>query len=290
MKAFSDDIEALVSVVALLTDPSGVLIEANAGGLHLLRESGIVADDSAPVGSHLSDFFLQPPFAELANLPPVGVGPVHQGLITLGSQMGMSRTLLGRVWRHPDGLRLLAEHDVSELERIQRSLVDVSMAAATTSVETGQSNLRLRQREVQIIAATLTDPLTGVGNRRRLDQALSQEIDRARRTGQPLSAFMADLDFFKRVNDQYGHAAGDAVLVHFAAVMREQLRSIDVITRQGGTGNCQFRRGRIAPERRRHRSPRHLHCKGTLLAANRGLPAQPVLDPGEPRPRAGLRR
>jgi diguanylate cyclase (GGDEF)-like protein len=78
------------------------------------------------------------------------------------------------------------------------------------------------------------DALTGLANRRVFDQTLAHEFRRARRTGTPLCLAMIDIDHFKRINDNYSHAAGDAVLVAVARVMREQCREMDVPSRWGG--------------------------------------------------------
>ncbi|MHB0986618.1 MAG: GGDEF domain-containing protein [Sulfuricella sp.] len=80
----------------------------------------------------------------------------------------------------------------------------------------------------------LTDPLTGVHNRRYFDQRLQEEVSRAQRQGFPLSCLFLDVDHFKRVNDQYGHQTGDSVLHEVAWRIRDQLRSIDVLGRYGG--------------------------------------------------------
>jgi len=80
----------------------------------------------------------------------------------------------------------------------------------------------------------MTDQLTGVGNRHRLEQVLALEVERAVRSGAPLAGFMADLDHFKRVNDEFGHQTGDDVLAAFGQLLREQTRATDVLTRFGG--------------------------------------------------------
>jgi diguanylate cyclase (GGDEF)-like protein len=79
-----------------------------------------------------------------------------------------------------------------------------------------------------------TDYLTGIANLRRFSEAGKQEIQRARRYGRPLAVLMLDLDHFKQVNDTYGHAVGDGVLVSIAATFRSVLRDIDVYGRLGG--------------------------------------------------------
>ncbi len=81
--------------------------------------------------------------------------------------------------------------------------------------------------------ATL-DALTGFYNRRQLDERIKQETAEAKRNHTPLCAIMTDIDFFKKVNDTYGHAAGDVVLKNVAKIMRSQLREYDIAGRYGG--------------------------------------------------------
>ncbi|MDX6467384.1 MAG: hypothetical protein QOI27_2424 [Gaiellaceae bacterium] len=80
----------------------------------------------------------------------------------------------------------------------------------------------------------LVDGLTGVANRRHCEEALTSEIARADRLGTPLTLVLADLDDFKAINDEHGHAAGDEVLREFAAVLRATLRDSDLAGRWGG--------------------------------------------------------
>jgi len=80
----------------------------------------------------------------------------------------------------------------------------------------------------------LTDALTGVNNRRFFDQRLSEEVARAVRSGEPMACLFMDVDHFKRVNDQHGHQVGDLVLREVAGLIREQLRTTDVLGRYGG--------------------------------------------------------
>jgi len=80
----------------------------------------------------------------------------------------------------------------------------------------------------------LTDTLTAVNNRRFFDQRLNEELERAVRDGIQLTCLLLDVDFFKRVNDSYGHQAGDQVLREVAALIRAQLRGSDVLSRYGG--------------------------------------------------------
>ena len=79
-----------------------------------------------------------------------------------------------------------------------------------------------------------TDPLTGLYNRREYDMLFQHEIERAKRMNTPLSVGIIDLDHFKKINDTYGHSAGDEVLKQTAVLFRENLRSMDIIGRWGG--------------------------------------------------------
>jgi diguanylate cyclase (GGDEF)-like protein len=82
--------------------------------------------------------------------------------------------------------------------------------------------------------ASLKDMLTGVNNRRFFDQRLDEEINRVMRSGERLSCLFLDIDHFKRINDTYGHQAGDMALVAVAHCIRTQLRNNDVLARYGG--------------------------------------------------------
>jgi diguanylate cyclase (GGDEF)-like protein len=94
-----------------------------------------------------------------------------------------------------------------------------------------RENRRLFE-EVQRLA--MTDALTGLFNRRKLDEALELELERVRRYGRSLSTIMIDLDNLKHINDAYGHAAGDQVLKQVADVIQSQVRRIDTPVRYGG--------------------------------------------------------
>lgn len=82
------------------------------------------------------------------------------------------------------------------------------------------------------------DPLTGLLNRRRLMQVLREQKQALLRHGEPWSLLLLDLDHFKRVNDEHGHAAGDHVLVTVAALLKAQARELDQVARMGGEEFC----------------------------------------------------
>jgi len=85
-----------------------------------------------------------------------------------------------------------------------------------------------------IYRMTIVDGLTGVNNKRHLMETLEREIPRARRHQRPLTLLMFDLDHFKRINDTFGHLAGDYTLKEFATIVKNRLRPDDTIARYGG--------------------------------------------------------
>ncbi|PLZ03244.1 diguanylate cyclase [Burkholderia sp. WAC0059] len=92
-----------------------------------------------------------------------------------------------------------------------------------------------QQAQAELARLATTDPLTGLANRRTLDQRLEQEWGRARRTGGFMSILFIDIDRFKLFNDAYGHAAGDEVLVSVAkCIASSARRAVDVTARYGG--------------------------------------------------------
>ncbi|MBI5782189.1 MAG: sensor domain-containing diguanylate cyclase [Gammaproteobacteria bacterium] len=80
----------------------------------------------------------------------------------------------------------------------------------------------------------LTDPLTGISNRRFFARRLAEEVERWARQSGPLVCMLVDVDFFKQVNDQYGHQVGDRVLRQIASLLGQDLRGSDVLARYGG--------------------------------------------------------
>jgi diguanylate cyclase (GGDEF)-like protein len=81
---------------------------------------------------------------------------------------------------------------------------------------------------------SITDPLTGLLNRRYIEERLAEEVNRADRSGDPMSFMMIDVDEFKSYNDRYGHPAGDEALKIVGQILRENLRGADVAARYGG--------------------------------------------------------
>jgi diguanylate cyclase (GGDEF)-like protein/PAS domain S-box-containing protein len=97
-----------------------------------------------------------------------------------------------------------------------------------------QSNLELERARAELERLSREDPLTGLANRREFDARVELELRRSQRHDVPISFAMLDLDFFKRVNDRWGHALGDEVLRRIGGILRQQCRGVDIVARHGG--------------------------------------------------------
>ena len=106
-----------------------------------------------------------------------------------------------------------------------------TIQAVTEQLSLALANLRLQET---LRMQSLRDQLTGLFNRRYLDEALTREIARARRHGQPLTVAMLDIDHFKRFNDTFGHQGGDALLAAFGELLGGHARTEDIACRYGG--------------------------------------------------------
>lgn len=106
-------------------------------------------------------------------------------------------------------------------------------------LEQANSKLQSQLQEIRALQAKLTelavrDTLTGLHNRRYVEETLPRELARAKREGYPLALILVDLDHFKRINDTYGHPTGDAVLKAVGRVLRQGARESDIVCRFGG--------------------------------------------------------
>ncbi|MEO8293117.1 MAG: diguanylate cyclase [Actinomycetota bacterium] len=108
----------------------------------------------------------------------------------------------------------------------------IARVRAAVRVKALQDELRVRNAELELLAGT--DALTGLWNRRHMQDELQTAVSAAGRHGHPLSVFMVDIDHFKVVNDEHGHPAGDIVLHWVADRIRRAVRTEDVAGRWGG--------------------------------------------------------
>jgi diguanylate cyclase (GGDEF)-like protein len=108
------------------------------------------------------------------------------------------------------------------------------LARAKALLRTKQAHDRIRKLQITLEQMVVSDPLTGLHNRRYLMDRLQQEMQRSDRHGEPLALAMIDLDAFKPINDQFGHVLGDKVLRAVGSAISKSVRVSDIAARYGG--------------------------------------------------------
>lgn len=122
--------------------------------------------------------------------------------------------------------------------KAQRSLADLNMGLENIVLERTQDlddkNKKLEEASVRLQEVANTDPLTGLGNRRAAMKDINAYLQRFQRTGKPFSLALLDVDFFKKINDTFGHSIGDDVLCALAISIKQTIRPSDRVYRWGG--------------------------------------------------------
>ena len=134
-----------------------------------------------------------------------------------------------------DEARLLRGLDMGVNDYIKRPVErNELLARLRTQIKRKRYSDFLRNRLAESVELAITDPLTGLHNRRYMQAHLSGLVSQSIDGNTPLSLLIADIDHFKQINDTYGHDVGDAVLAEFANRFRENTRTIDLVCRYGG--------------------------------------------------------
>jgi diguanylate cyclase (GGDEF)-like protein/PAS domain S-box-containing protein len=135
--------------------------------------------------------------------------------------------------RHFWSIKIPMKNESGEVDKIINLSTDVTeLANLRHQLQEKLKIESLMRKEKEKIA--ITDPLTGLYNRLKINESIQHEIARARRYRHKLCIILIDIDFFKQVNDQYGHLIGDDILVAFASIIRKHTRKADRVGRWGG--------------------------------------------------------
>lgn len=152
---------------------------------------------------------------------------VARGVRRLAEAYRQSYRAQERLLRMSDRMQLDLQQANQQLAKQAESLHKLNQALSDEAV-------KRRQLTEQLETLAMTDELTGLAARRRIIDIGTREANRSNRHDTAVCLMMLDIDHFKEVNDSYGHAAGDAVLIEFARIITTLLRSIDDIGRMGG--------------------------------------------------------
>jgi diguanylate cyclase (GGDEF)-like protein len=125
------------------------------------------------------------------------------------------------------GPEMITDSNVNLVSAVVYMVIALTFHATLIGLVVGRILIDLRYRSRH-------DGLTGLLNRRAMEETLPGQMQRSRRTGEPFTVLMLDLDHFKTINDRHGHAAGDRALKHTAAALKAELREVDAVGRFGG--------------------------------------------------------
>src|SRR5579863_5926140 len=156
---------------------------------------------------------------------------IHKLTANVDSDVGRHAT---RVAEISGGLSSDQQLSVTAAEDAAAQLLEANRLLQQDLASAKQELQAQRQQLDSYMVEALTDPLTGLANRRKFDQEMARRFAQWTGTGSPLSLVLVDVDNFKRVNDQHGHVAGDAVLQQVAQVLLESVRANDLVARYGG--------------------------------------------------------
>jgi len=166
-------------------------------------------------------------FGDRVNAEVQGIEDSVQEAQDLDTLKSSIRTRIDAIQSHMDAYRKM------ETEREERSASEIKELSA--QLDTFQSEVSTLHRKLeQAREAAIQDALTGLPNRMAYDERIQEEIERARRYQRPLSLAIIDVDFFKKINDKFGHPAGDKVLKILAEVFKKRTRDSDFVARMGG--------------------------------------------------------
>lgn len=176
---------------------------------------------------------VNPAFTEMFGVVPRAVvgSLVHEALADWGAlniEAECLLTMQASGHRAVTRVLLTSQHHLRYLDIQIRPLKEGVVVSLTDATDLHEAQKRLRH-------LATTDALTGLANRREFDDQMRLEVQRARRSGEPLTLVMADIDAFKAYNDHCGHAAGDDCLRQFALILKSVFaRELDVVARYGG--------------------------------------------------------
>ena len=134
-----------------------------------------------------------------------------------------------------DDVRLMRALDMGVNDYLHRPIDKMELQArVNTQIKRKRYTDRLRNNVTRSMELAVTDPLTGLYNRRHMDSQLNIHVNNAASRGKPVSVLLIDVDFFKPINDTHGHDVGDRVLQELALRLKGQVRAIDLCCRLGG--------------------------------------------------------
>jgi two-component system, cell cycle response regulator len=222
-------IDQVSNLCAVLFDQQLIIVDCNRAF------KKIVGTGDGPVGRKFDSYLL----AEDRNLK---IAPPKDGFqelrFTLTGEIQGQSNMVGYLARTEGGYLLFCEKAWITEDQIFEEISKINNQLANMTRELNKKNIALEKANATINKLLRSDALTGIANRLYFQEYYQKIHAYAVRHHSPLSLVMADIDHFKKVNDQHGHQVGDQVLVQFAKLLRENCREEDLPVRYGGEEFC----------------------------------------------------
>ncbi|MFP4225762.1 MAG: diguanylate cyclase [Desulfobacterales bacterium] len=211
-------------IIFLVLDDGGTILRMNRFAEKILGADPVGSTFKNLIGDFHSDFDLDAAIKR----------PGQPHILSIQMPAGMAQSYYFCFFSGESEILAFGHLDVEELEQLSNELVAANQELNNLMRELNAKNRALRQANERIVELTRADALTGLANRRYFDERIEEMVSLANRKSQPLSLVMTDIDKFKRVNDEFGHDAGDRVLKGYADLMRTSTRREELVVRFGG--------------------------------------------------------
>lgn len=223
-KKLSYYLDHIATVLYLAMDQQGTICHINRFAARIIGEKVIGKGFDQAIVDYSQQF----------DLSAAIVDPDKVHLLNFETLSGVTQTYHFHFFKADMEILALGHLDVHEIESLSQELINANQELNNLTRQLNLKNLELKRANAKITELTRTDPLTQLANRRYFDERIKEMVSLARRKYQPLSLLMTDIDKFKRVNDTFGHDAGDRVLVGYADLMKKNSRAEDLVARFGG--------------------------------------------------------
>lgn len=220
-----DYVNQISTICTVLIDQQMVICDCN------LAFQIMIGANSKPVGEDFFTYLVTEDQKLKINPPEKGFQQMN---FTLLGQKHTQNDMVGYIARVNEGYLLFCERSWITEDNIFEEISKINNQLANMTRELNKKNIALEKANATINKLLREDALTGIANRRHFFEYFQKMHAHAIRHKTPLSLVMADLDFFKVINDQYGHQIGDEVLFGFAQLLQNNSREEDLPARYGG--------------------------------------------------------
>jgi two-component system, cell cycle response regulator len=220
-----DYVNQISTICTVLIDQQMVICNCN------LAFQTMIGANSKPVGEKFATYLVTEDQKLIINPPEKGFQKMS---FTLIGHNHAQNDMVGYVARADEGYLLFCERSWITEDKIFEEISQINNQLANMTRELNKKNIALEKANATINTLLRADALTGIANRRHFFEYFQKMHAHAVRHKTPLSLVMVDLDFYKAINDQYGHQVGDEVLVDFAQLLQNSCREEDLPARYGG--------------------------------------------------------